>query len=117
MIPEIHIFILWEKARVVQEKILEDIAMNFTIIKLYEISWTRSLVASNFTRFCGTRLGNNLEYKISNCGKGEFLVVIVRDDCPIYEEKDTFHGPARVNLKMFEAKQRYRKWTDRKSVV
>lgn len=111
MMPEIHLFILWEKARVAQEKILSDIAMHFTIVKQYEITWTRSLVASNFTRFCGTRLGDNLEYKIANCGKGEFLVVIVRDEDPVYQTKDTFHGAANVNIKMFEAKQRYREWT------
>lgn len=108
---EIHLFILWEKARVVQEKILDDIALHFTILKQYEIMWTPSLVASNYTRFCGTRLGNNLEFKIDNCGVGDFLVVIVRDEKPIYENKQTFHGPADVNIKMFEAKQRYREWT------
>lgn len=111
MKPEIHIFIIWEKARVVQDRILDDIALHFSILKTYEITWTPSLVASNFTRFCGTRLGNNLQYKIDDCGIGEFLVVIVRDNDPIYENKRTFHGPADVNIKMFEAKQRYREWT------
>jgi|GEM_PF-3178893 len=111
MKPEIHLFILWDKARVVQDRILDDIALHFTILKTYEITWTPSLVVSNFTRFCGTRLGNSLQYKIDDCGIGEFLVVVVRDNNPIYENKKTFHGPADVNIKMFEAKQRYRDWT------
>ena len=108
---EIHLFIIWEYARSVQDKILNDIAMHFTILKQYEITWSPKLVPLNFTRFCGTRLGDNLQFKIDNCGIGEFLVVIVRDENPIYENRKTFHGFADVNVKMFEAKQRYRKWT------
>ena len=108
---EIHLFILWENARAFQEKILDDIASHFTILKKYEVTWTPSLVVSNYTRFCGARLGNNLQFKIDNCGTGEFLVVVVRDETPTYETKQTFHGLADVNIKMFEAKQRYREWT------
>lgn len=110
-LPEIHLFVIWENARYLQEKILSDIAEHFTIIKQYEITWTSSRVSSNITRFCGTRLGTNLRFKITDCGIGEFLVVIVRDDNPIYQLKDTFHGTASVNINMFEAKQRYRRWT------
>lgn len=111
MKSEVHLFIVWEKARFVQEKILGDIAEHFTILKQYEFTWTPKFVSSNIVRFCGTRLGNNLQYKIDSCGVGEFLVVIVRDDNPVYENRKTFHGYADVNIKMFEAKQRYRKWT------
>lgn len=111
MSSEIHLFIIWEKGRCYQEKILTDIAQHFTILKQYEITWTPSLVESNFTRFCGTRLGNNLQFKIANCGIGDFLVIVVRDENPIYEKRSTFHGTANVNVKMFEAKQRYREWT------
>ena len=111
MKPEIHLFILWENARVRQEQILADIKSYFTILKQYSVKWSPSMIASNFTRFCGTRLGSNLPYKISDCGIGEFLVVIVRDDNPIYEMRDTFHGSVSVNTKMYDAKQRYRNWT------
>ncbi len=112
MKPEIHLFIIWEKARNLQEKILNDIALHFTILKQYEIMWTPKLVASNYTRFCGTRLGDNLAWKMDRCGVGEFLVCIVRDDNPRYEVRDTFHGKASVNVEMFEAKWRYREWQD-----
>lgn len=111
MKPEVHLFIIWEKARNFQDIILKDIAEHFTILKQFEITWTSKLVASNYTRFCGVRLGNNLQFKIEECGTGEFLVVVVRDEEPIYEYRDTFHGKASVNKKMFEAKQRYRDWT------
>ena len=112
MKPEVHLFIIWEKARAHQEKILDDIALHFTILKQYEITWTPKLVPLNYTRFCGTRLGSNLQFKIDECGTGEFLLVVVKDENPIYESQKTFHGLANVNVNMFQAKQRYRKWTD-----
>ncbi len=111
MSKEVHLFILWEKALDKRDKILADITEHFTIVKQIEIEWTPALAASNFTRFCGTRLGNNLSFKIDNCGTGKFLVVVVRDEAPIYEMRHTFHGDASVNVKMFEAKQCYRDWT------
>lgn len=111
MKPEVHLFVIWEKARVIQEKILEDITKHFTILKQYEITWTRRLVPSNYQRFCGTRLGDELDIKIEKCGKGEFLLVIVRDENPVYEARDTFHGRESVNKNMFDAKYRYRDWT------
>ena len=111
LLPEIHLFVIWENARYLQDEILADIAKHFTILKQYEITWTPSLAASNIVRFCGTRLGTNLKYKITDCGIGEFLVVVIRDENPIYEERNTFHGTVAVNVNMFEAKQRYRQWT------
>lgn len=111
MKPEVHLFIIWEKARVIQEKILEDIAKHFTILKKYEITWTKKLVPLNYRRFCGTRLGNALDIKIEQCGKGEFLLCVIRDEDPIYEARDTFHGREFVNVKMFDAKFRYRNWS------
>lgn len=111
LLPEIHLFVIWENARYLQDEILADIAKHFTILKQYEITWTPSLAASNIVRFCGTRLGTNLKYKITDCGIGEFLVVVVRDENPIYEERKTIHGTVDVNVNMFEAKQRNRQWT------
>lgn len=108
---EIHIFVIWENARYLQDRILTDIAEHFTIIKQYEIIWTPSRASSNIVRFCGTRLGTNLRFKITDCGIGAFLVVVVRDENPIYEMRNTFHGTVVVNVNMFEAKQRYRQWT------
>lgn len=108
---EVHLFVIWENARYLQVRILTDIAEHFTLIKQYEITWTPSRASSNIVRFCGTRLGANLRYKITDCGIGAFLVVVVRDETPIYEERNTFHGTVAVNVNMFEAKQRYRQWT------
>ena len=107
---EIHLFILWENARYKEKEILEDIKQNFNIIGLYNISWSNDKVAENFTRFYGTFLPKNSGKEI-HCGRGDFLLVIVEDENPIYEERNTSHGPEIVNINMFDKKEYYRELT------
>lgn len=110
MSPEIHLFILWQRARYKENLILHDMAEHFSILKKYAISWSQELVACNFTRFYGVNLPAN-SGKEKECGKGEFLLCIVRDEHPRYAERMTSRGPEIVNTNMFDAKQRYRQWT------
>ena len=37
---EIHIFIIWEKAREKEAEILLDIKKNFSILQTFEINWS-----------------------------------------------------------------------------
>lgn len=107
---ELHLFILWERARYQQDKILADIREHFSIVKLYEISWTPELVSSNLTRFYGENLPSHSD-KEQECGTGPFLLVIVRDEKPNYEYRETSHGKEKVNINMFDGKAKYRSWT------
>lgn len=108
--PEYQLFILWERARYQQEKILADMREHFAIVKQYEMCWTPEIVSSNFTRFYGENLPSHSE-KEQECGTGAFLLVVVLDENPRYEYRMTSHGRELVNAKMFDAKQRYRDWT------
>lgn len=109
--PEIHLFIIWQHARHCEHEIIADMASHFTILKRYAITWTPKLVPSNFTRFYGVNLPAHSE-KEKECGTGEFVLCIVRDENPIYEERKTSRGPEMVNINMFDAKSRYRSWTE-----
>lgn len=108
--PEVHLFILWERARYQQERILEDIRAHFRILKLYEITWTQDMVSSNFTRFYGENLPSHSD-KEKECGTGSFLLVIIYDEYPNYEYRQTSHGKELVNTNIFDGKARYRSWT------
>lgn len=110
MSPEYQLFILWEKARYQQEKILADMREHFTVLKQYEITWTPELVSGDFTRFYGENLPSHSE-KEQECGTGAFLLIVVRDGNPQYEYRQTSHGRELVNAGMFDAKARYREWT------
>ena len=110
MNKELHLFILWQNARYKESEILEDMAKYFTILKQYAITWTPQLVANNFTRFYGVNLPPN-SFKEEECGRGEFLLCVVQDENPVYEVRMTSRGPEKVNVNMFDAKDRYRSWT------
>ena len=110
MSRELHLFILWERARYAQEKILEHIRSNFTIVKIYDILWSPDKVASDFSRFYGTNLPDK-SYKEKECGKGRFLLIVVYDENPEYDKRWTSKGKQTVNIHMFDAKSLYREWT------
>lgn len=44
MTKELHLFILWEKARNKQEEIINDIKQHLKIIECYEILWSKNKV-------------------------------------------------------------------------
>ncbi len=107
---EIHLFLIWYNARSLQDKIIDDVKSSFEIIRILEIKWSDALYSSNLTRFYGQRLPDR-SFKEQHCGKGPFIVIVVRDNNPRYEMRNTSHGPAVVNVNTFDKKQLYRKWT------
>ena len=107
---ELHLFIIWERARNKETDIINDIKSNFTILKFFDIQWDSRNVASNFTRFYGTNLPTG-SAKEAECGTGNFLLIVVYDENPYYANRLTSKGDAIVNINMFDAKSKYRSWT------
>ena len=50
----------------------------------------------------------NAQAKIEHCGNGKFLLIIVKDKNPIYQERNTSKGPKIVNTNLFDKKEEYR---------
>jgi hypothetical protein len=107
---ELHLFILWEKARSQEDRILSAIQADFEILAFREIVWDRKNFAKNLTRFYGKKLPDNSS-KEREVGNGPFLLVIVRDSAPVYELRRTSKGPRLVNINLFDAKMRFRELT------
>ena len=107
---EVHLFILWENARNKEEEILEDIKKNFNIIGLYNIKWNKDKFSNNLSRFYGTNLPEN-SGKEQHCGNGDFLLIIVEVENPIYEDRETSKGIQKVNINIFDKKTYYREIT------
>ncbi len=107
---EVHLFIVWENARVVEDKIIADISKNFKILRTYEVYWTKKKFSENLSRFYGTSLPPNSKKEI-HVGTNSFLVVIVEDKKPIYKVHTTSKGDKNVNSNLFLAKSRHRDWT------
>lgn len=110
MKPELNLFIIWPKARYLENKILHDIEQRFEVIDVCEITWSEKNYSSNLTRFYGVKLPRN-SHKERHCGRGPFLLIVVRDLNPIYDSRQTSKGIKSVSITPFDAKTRYRKWT------
>ncbi|MGY1735363.1 hypothetical protein [Geodermatophilus sp. SYSU D00684] len=109
--PEVHVFAIWSEARVLEERILEDLAGTFTVLEVVEVSWTPGeTFARNLTRMYGDALPPGSDKEV-HCGSGPFLLVVVRDDRPRHRLRRTTRGPALLNSTVFDARARYREWT------
>lgn len=100
---EIHLFIIWEKARSFEDEIIAKIECKFKIIQTYSITWSPYQVGNNFTRFYGTNLPKNSQ-KEQHCGGGEFKLIVVVDEEPNYDDRLTSKGVRSVNVNMFDTK-------------
>ncbi|HRF28127.1 MAG TPA: hypothetical protein PL051_00590 [Candidatus Saccharibacteria bacterium] len=107
---EVHLFILWEKARTHEKEILQDIKEKFSIVRIYEVTWSKEAFSNNLSRFYGAKLPPNSN-KEQHCGTGPFLAVIVEDTDPVYETHTTTKGDQHVNTKLFTSKALHREWT------
>lgn len=107
---ELHLFIIWEKARYKEKEILKDLKESFTLLNVYEITWSNEKFSENLSRFYGAKLPKG-SLKEKHCGKGDFLLIITEDKNPEYMNRKTSKGTELVNIKTFDAKTRYRNWT------
>lgn len=107
---ELHLFILWENSLYKKDEIISEIKEKFKILKIYKVKWSEKNFLSNLSRFYGTKLPN-CEAKAEHCGKGEFLLIIVKDEEPEYGERNTSKGIKTVNVKMFDCKEKFRQMT------
>ena len=122
---ELHIIIIWSKAIYIKDNIIEDLSELFDILEVYEITWDKEYFTKNLSRFYGEKLpvphlykrwysGNfyqRTSYKERQVGNGPFTLIIIRDNYPIFEQRNTNKGSSRVNINIFDAKEKYRKWT------
>lgn len=110
MKEELHLFIIWEHARNKEKEILEDIKNNFEIMKIYEVEWSKDKFSNNLSRFYGTNLPKDSAKEV-HCGNGKFLLVVVKVNNPIYENRNTSKGEKSVAINMFDKKTEYRELT------
>lgn len=110
MEKELHIFILWARARNRETEILDDINKKFNLYEVIEVTWSKKKFAENLSRFYGVKLGRNSS-KEKECGNEKFLLITLFDENPKYDWVKTSRGLEYVNINTFEAKQLYRSWT------
>ena len=110
MASELHLIVLWANARPREKEIMADVRQNLKIRDAYDILWSEDCVATNFSRFYGTKLPDK-SFKEEECGKGSFLCLVVEDVNPKYDFVETSRGHEKANVTLFRLKEKYRSLT------
>ena len=113
---ELHLFVLWEKARFAEKRILADMARELEIVCMRELRFDGDPMY-RFRQFYGPALPD-ARRKVSSCGVGPFLLVVVRDSAPAYGTCTVGGCEYRnVNVRLVQLKRRYRNWSRRRHRV
>ncbi len=116
---ETYIFIIWEKARNKTDEIINDLDKKFVIRNVIEITWSQNEFLNNLKRFYGRSLPDAKE-KSYVCGTGPFLVVIVSDINPKFNEPSKSGISLErdyVNSNILNCKLKYRKLIGKKFTI
>ncbi len=119
MNPELHLFVLWEKARRVEARVLDDLGRqaNIEVIGKWEFAFPGP-AAEAYTAFYGGEKPLDGPLKVRKCGGGPFLLIVVRNLNPSYGSRwardDKYYL---ANELMYDLKTRYREWAGRKHRV
>jgi hypothetical protein len=113
--PQLGLFVLWEKARGEEDRILADLADRFDVLHVYDVHWTQSLVTQNYRRFYSDVEARGVAH-VYKKGAGALLAVTVLDRKPLMEERMTARGMRIVNSRFLDAKLDYRGWTSETAV-
>ncbi|SEL05936.1 hypothetical protein SAMN05216214_107209 [Atopomonas hussainii] len=104
---ELHLMIIWNRASVLRQNILADLAANFQIVEVFDVEWPHKDFSRNINRFYGKKLPD-LARKVRECGNGPFTLITFIDSEPCYEVRDTTAGVESVNTHVFDFKKSYR---------
>ena len=105
-----YLFVLWRKARPCRDRILEDLAREFTVLEHIPVRWPWWRTPALLRAFYSDRRWIRWIRKALTCGAWSFEAVLVRDERP-----DFAHGGgggyfSGENRHVHDVKQRYRRW-------
>lgn len=110
MNSELYIFVIWESGRSKQDFLFKELKKKFVIRDVYEITWNEKNFLNNMRRFYGPKLGD-VDKKVSMCGTGPFLLILISDRSPVFRKRRTSKGMEIVNINLYDYKKIYRNLT------
>ncbi len=116
MDPELHLFVLWEKARRAEARVLEDLSRqaDIEVIGKWEFAFPGP-PAEAYPAFYGGKKPLDGPLKVRKCGGGPFLLIVVRNLNPSYGSRWARDEKYYIaNELMYDLKARYREWAGRK---
>jgi hypothetical protein len=110
-LSKIYVIILWSEALYQKNRIIEDLKIKFEIIEINIIDWSKNLFFENLFILYGGNLPLSSE-KNKYSGDKPFYCLVIKDNTPTYNRITTKFGYTySVNIKLYHAKELYRKWT------
>lgn len=106
-----HVFVLWRKARICRDRILADLAREFTIVERINVRWPWWRTPALLRAFYSDRRWIRWIRKAVTCGAWSFEAVLLRDDSPDIVACREGEYIAGENRKIRDVKNKYRKWT------
>lgn len=114
-----HIMIIWSNAKDHKDYIIESLKSEFSIIKMFKISWDKNLFIQNLSIFYSHSLKDKsqkqvdeiLKNKCKRVGDDTFDAIIFEDKHPDYQERRTTSGIRVVNAHVFDKKMHFREIT------
>lgn len=112
-----HIMVLWSKALEHKDFVVRDLQNSgFSIYRMFNVHWNKENFLDDYTVFYAhsqkhlpyDQYRSLLAGKIEHCGDGNFLAIILRDDDPVFEKRQTSSGKRLVNTRVFDKKAQYR---------
>jgi len=103
--PELHLFVIWSSALPLSDRMLTDMARHLEIVWKHEFPIEGR--ARDFYRRFYAHMRLDGKRKEKSCGKGPYLLVVVRDTAPVYVRAP---NGIESNRTMLELKARYREW-------
>lgn len=110
----LYSFIIWEKSRKKTDHILDDLKKNFVIRDIYEVRWSKENFVNNLHRFYGLP---DVRQKVKVGGTGPFLLILISDPHPRFEEVRVSNEKDIVNVNIYDSKMKYRKWIGGEFVI
>ncbi len=103
--PELHLFVIWSSALPLADRMLDDMARHLEIVWRHEFPIEGR--ARDFYRRFYAHMRLDGKCKEKSCGKGPYLLVVVRDTAPVHVRAP---NGIESNRTMLELKARYREW-------
>ena len=110
----LYSFIIWEKSRKKTDHILNDLKKKFVIRDIYEVRWSKENFVNNLHRFYGLP---DVREKVKVGGTGPFLLILISDPHPRFEELIISNEKDIVNVNIYDSKMKYRKWIGGEFVI
>ena len=108
------LFIIWSQGRVAEQRILDDLRRNLTVLETREVSWRKRDFIVKLSAFYDERNWWKWFKKAIRCGTGPFLAIKVRDESPSFQTHRIGSLVIRENHRLIALKDTYRKWAGRK---